>query len=401
MTNDDGVHAPGIRALARAAYERGMDVVVAAPEAEASGMSAALSAVTDDGRLVFRETELDGLPGVPAYAVAASPAYIAVLAGLGVRAGAGPAAVRHQRGANAGHAVLHSGTVGAALTAGNNGIRALAVSLDVLTAAAASAGSGGAAIAVLDSVDDESRHWSSAAELAATLLPWLAGADPGTVLNLNVPDRPADQVAGCARRHWPRSVRCRCPWPSVVRGSCVRRWRRTRSARSPARTSPGWPTGTRRSPRSGRSGTCPTWSCRSTAEDGSARHRRTGGGAEIVTRLPRAGGRPRRRRRPPGPVAVPVGPGQVHVGAGPGGVGGRVVGADDLTAVGLSVVGDQPPGGGQPDRCVPGVGHLVLLTGAPAQAVPRYGTRHTRAGQRPRSRKSRVTAANSGDWSMS
>ena len=197
VTNDDGVHAPGIRALARAAYERGMDVVVAAPEAEASGMSAALSAVTDDGRLVFRETELDGLPGVPAYAVAASPAYIAVLAGLGVF-GPVPDLLLSgiNRGANAGHAVLHSGTVGAALTAGNNGIRALAVSLDVLTAAAASAGSGGAAIAVLDSVDDESRHWSSAAELATTLLPWLAGADPGTVLNLNVPDRPADQVAG-------------------------------------------------------------------------------------------------------------------------------------------------------------------------------------------------------------
>ncbi|WP_431944950.1 5'/3'-nucleotidase SurE [Micromonospora marina] len=197
VTNDDGVHAPGIRALARAAYERGMDVVVAAPEAEASGMSAALSAVTEDGRLVFRETELDGLPGVPAYAVAASPAYIAILAGLGVF-GPVPDLLLSgiNRGANAGHAVLHSGTVGAALTAGNNGIRALAVSLDVLTPAQASAGSGGAAIAVLDSVDDESRHWSTAAELAGTLLPWLADADPGTVLNLNVPDLPADQVAG-------------------------------------------------------------------------------------------------------------------------------------------------------------------------------------------------------------
>ncbi|MET7471135.1 5'/3'-nucleotidase SurE [Micromonospora sp. NPDC005686] len=200
VTNDDGVHAPGIRALARAAYERGLDVVVAAPRHEASGMSAALSAVTEDGRVVFRETELDGLPGVPAYAVAASPAYIAVLAGLGVF-GPVPDLLLSgiNRGANAGHAVLHSGTVGAALTAGNNGIRALAVSLDVLTAAVASAGSGGAAIAVLDSVDDESRHWSSAAELAGTLLPWLADAAPGTVLNLNVPDLPAAQVAGLRR----------------------------------------------------------------------------------------------------------------------------------------------------------------------------------------------------------
>lgn len=197
VTNDDGVHAPGIRWLARAAHARGMDVVVAAPEAEASGMSAALSAVTDDGRVLFAGTDLAGLPDVPAYAVAASPAYIAVLAGLGVF-GPPPDVVLSgiNRGANAGHAILHSGTVGAALTAGNNGARALAVSLDVLSPAAASAGSGGAAIAVLDTVDDETRHWSTAAELAGGLLPWLLDAPPGTVLNLNVPDLPAGELAG-------------------------------------------------------------------------------------------------------------------------------------------------------------------------------------------------------------
>ncbi|WBB80543.1 5'/3'-nucleotidase SurE [Micromonospora sp. WMMD882] len=197
VTNDDGVHAPGIRWLARAAYDRGADVVVAAPREEASGMSAALSAVTDEGRVVFTGTELAGLPGVPAYGVAASPAYIAVLAGLGVF-GPPPDLVLSgiNRGANAGYAILHSGTVGAALTAGNNGARALAVSLDVLTPTAASAGSGGAAIAVLDQVDDESRHWATAADLAGRLLPWLLDAAPGTVLNLNVPDLPAAEVAG-------------------------------------------------------------------------------------------------------------------------------------------------------------------------------------------------------------
>ncbi|GGM27774.1 MULTISPECIES: 5'/3'-nucleotidase SurE [Micromonospora] len=197
VTNDDGVHAPGIRWLARAAHEQGFDVVVAAPQAEASGMSAALSAVTDDGRVVFTKTELAGLPDVPAYGVAASPAYITVLAGLGVF-GPPPALVLSgiNRGANAGHAVLHSGTVGAALTAGNNGTRALAVSLDVLSPAAASAGSGGAAFAVLDAVDDERRHWSTAADLAGPLLPWLLDAAPGTVLNLNVPDLPAAEVPG-------------------------------------------------------------------------------------------------------------------------------------------------------------------------------------------------------------
>ncbi|XTZ16375.1 5'/3'-nucleotidase SurE [Micromonospora echinospora] len=197
VTNDDGIRAPGLRRLAQAAYERGLDVVVAAPSEEASGMSAALSAVTDDGRVVLTGAGLDGLPDVPAYAVAASPAYIAVLAGLGAF-GPPPDVVLSgiNRGANAGHALLHSGTVGAALTAANQGARAMAVSLDVLSPAVASAGTGGAAIAVLDTVDDEARNWATAAELAGWLLPWLVGADPGTVLNLNVPDVPVTEVAG-------------------------------------------------------------------------------------------------------------------------------------------------------------------------------------------------------------
>ncbi|WP_238015694.1 5'/3'-nucleotidase SurE [Dactylosporangium sp. AC04546] len=192
VTNDDGVAAPGIRALARAARELGHDVVVAAPRAEASGMSAALSAVTEAGRIVVAPVELDGLPGVPAFGVAASPAYIAVLAALGAF-GPPPGLLLSgiNRGANAGHAVLHSGTVGAALTAANHGISALAVSLDVLTPSAGSSATGGAAVAELDLVDDETRHWATAAGLAGRLLPWLERASAGTVLNLNVPDRPA------------------------------------------------------------------------------------------------------------------------------------------------------------------------------------------------------------------
>ena len=194
VTNDDGVSAPGIRRLAAAAHARGHDVVVAAPQREASGMSAALSAVLDDGRIVFTPVDLPGLDGVPAYGVAASPAYIAVLAGLGVF-GPPPDIVLSgiNRGANAGHAVLHSGTVGAALSAANSGRRAMAVSLDVLTPTAASSASGGAAVAA---IDDEFRHWDTAADLAARLLPWLLDAPAGTVLNLNVPDRPAAQVRG-------------------------------------------------------------------------------------------------------------------------------------------------------------------------------------------------------------
>ncbi len=191
VTNDDGVDAPGIRALAEAARAEGHDVVVAAPREEASGMSAALTAVVADGRIVVERRELGDYP---AYAVAASPAYIAVLAGLGVF-GPPPEVVLSgiNRGANAGHAVLHSGTVGAALTAANNGARAMAVSLDVLNPVAGGADSGGARIVV---PDDSVLHWDTAAEFARTLLGWLVTAPERTVLNLNVPDRPVAEVAG-------------------------------------------------------------------------------------------------------------------------------------------------------------------------------------------------------------
>jgi 5'-nucleotidase len=197
ITNDDGVAAPGLRHLARMAVEHGFDVVVAAPATEASGASAALTAVVDEGRVRVERHELPGLAGTPAYGVAASPAYIVVLAGLGAF-GAVPDLVLSgiNRGANAGHAVLHSGTVGAALTAASGGRSALAVSLDVLTPAAFSAASGGAAIAALDEVDDETRHWGTAATVAGRLLPQLMRAPAGSVLNLNVPDLPVGSVAG-------------------------------------------------------------------------------------------------------------------------------------------------------------------------------------------------------------
>jgi len=197
ITNDDGIAAPGLRWLARAAHEQGFGVTVAAPETEASGTSASLTAVVDDGRVVINAAKLSGLPEVRAYSVAASPSYISVLGGLGAF-GAKPDLVLSgiNRGANAGHAILHSGTCGAALTAANNGARAMAVSLDVLTAARASGASGGNAIAAIDTVDDEARHWDTAAGLVRQLLPWLADAPPGTMLNLNVPDRALADLRG-------------------------------------------------------------------------------------------------------------------------------------------------------------------------------------------------------------
>jgi 5'-nucleotidase len=75
----------------------------------------------------------------------------------------------------------------------------MAVSLDVLTAARATAASGGAAIAAIDAVDDETRHWDTAAGFASDLLPALVAAPPATVFNLNVPDAPRAAVRGLRR----------------------------------------------------------------------------------------------------------------------------------------------------------------------------------------------------------
>lgn len=200
ITNDDGIAAPGLRWLARTAAERGLDVVVAAPREEASGTSAAMSAVERDGQVVVEEHRLAGLDGVPAFGVAGSPGFIALIAIHGAF-GPRPDVVLSgvNRGANAGRAVLHSGTVGAALTASANGCRAMAVSLDVLSAVPATAGSGGAAVAASAMVDDEVRHWATAARVAVDLLPVLAAAAGDSVLNVNAPDRAYEDLLGVRR----------------------------------------------------------------------------------------------------------------------------------------------------------------------------------------------------------
>jgi 5'-nucleotidase len=95
-------------------------------------------------------------------------------------------------GANAGRAVYHSGTVGAALTARNGGVSALAVSQAVDDFGVEGQGWD-------DSLADQ--HWDTAAEvgvrLARAMLDDLP-ADP-IVLNVNVPNCPLAQVAGWRR----------------------------------------------------------------------------------------------------------------------------------------------------------------------------------------------------------
>lgn len=170
ITNDDGIDSAGLHSLAAAAIAAGYEVIVAAPARQSSGSSASIIAAEEDGRIQIERRELPGLDGVPAFAVRGAPGLIALIAAHGAF-GAVPDLVLSgiNHGANVGRAVLHSGTVGAALTGGLNGARGLAISLDV-------------------GMSPETYEWDAAAAVTRTLLPWLLDHPAGTVINLNVPN---------------------------------------------------------------------------------------------------------------------------------------------------------------------------------------------------------------------
>ena len=178
VTNDDGIAAPGLRALAAAAVATGLDVVVAAPALEASGAGSSIMAVRADGHVRAERHDLAGLAGVPAFGVAGHPSFIA-FAALSGWFDRPPALVLSgiNFGANLGTSILHSGTVGAALTAARLGARALAVSLDCDHAPPGAV-----------------PNWDNTGALLPSVLEVLAATPAGTTLTLNLPDLPADQL---------------------------------------------------------------------------------------------------------------------------------------------------------------------------------------------------------------
>jgi 5'-nucleotidase len=187
VTNDDGVGAPGLAALTRALVrwtkEAGGDgpaasheIVVVAPSSNFSGAAAAVGSVTDGTVIPYQRAVVAGAETVEAYGLDASPALSVIAGALGA---VGPrpdlvlSGINH--GVNVGRSVLHSGTVGAALTASQLGMSALAVSLRA-------------------GADPD--PWESAADLAVALVPLLAAAPVRTVLNLNVPHLPLSEIRG-------------------------------------------------------------------------------------------------------------------------------------------------------------------------------------------------------------
>ncbi len=174
ITNDDGVESPGIHELARWVERAGHDVFVVAPDHDASGTATSLGRVSAELPIKVTESRIDGFNG-PAYAIAGPPALCVVAAQLGAF-GPPPDAVVSgiNAGLNTGRSTLHSGTVGAALTAQNFGMPGLAVSLDTGT----------------------HWYWDVAARIALDVLPILLAGPPRGAVNLNVPAVPLSALKG-------------------------------------------------------------------------------------------------------------------------------------------------------------------------------------------------------------
>lgn len=164
VTNDDGVTAPGIRALAAALREVG-DVIVCAPDRERSATSHAL---TLDKPLRVEELE----PGV--FAIDGTPADCSYLGLLHLVPRTPALCVSGiNYGYNLGSDIFYSGTVAGAVEAALRGVPAIAISLERHTPA------------------DFGAAASFARALAAEVVARGPGAIPAAaLLNVNLPRGP-------------------------------------------------------------------------------------------------------------------------------------------------------------------------------------------------------------------
>lgn len=183
LSNDDGIHAPGIQTLARALREFA-EVQVVAPDRNRSGASNSLTLETPLRTFTHENGDIAVQMGTPTDCVflgvnkLMQPRPDIVVSGIN----AGP---------NLGDDVIYSGTVAAAMEGRHLGLPALAVSLN------------------------GHQHYASAAAVTCTLLRALSHAPlrTGRILNVNVPDLPLEQIKGfrvtrCGSRHPADQVIC-------------------------------------------------------------------------------------------------------------------------------------------------------------------------------------------------
>lgn len=170
VTNDDGVRAPGLLALAQALQSLG-DVTIAAPSENQSGKGHSI--VTSDPIFVDQVTLAGGLRAFAVVATPATSVKVAVRALMPQRPDLVVSGIN--RGYNLGMVTYVSGTVGAAREAALIGIPAIAASLAV-----------------------EETNYAPAAQVVRQVAEMVRqnGLDPGVLLNVNVPAGPATAILG-------------------------------------------------------------------------------------------------------------------------------------------------------------------------------------------------------------
>jgi len=167
VSNDDGIHAPGIQCLARH-LRTVADVRVVAPDRDRSGASNSLTLVHP-----LRAQELEngdmGVDGTPTDCV-----HLAITGLLDREPDLVISGIN--AGANMGDDVLYSGTVAAAMEGRFLGLPAIAVSL----------------------VGPRLQHYDAAARVVLNLLDRLhrVPLPAATILNVNVPDLPFEDIRG-------------------------------------------------------------------------------------------------------------------------------------------------------------------------------------------------------------
>lgn len=174
VSNDDGIHAVGIRTLVeRLALQ--YEVYVVAPDRERSATGHALTL-----HKPLRVDDMDmGANVAAAYAVTGTPSdciKIALNAILDIRPDVVVSGINH--GPNLGADVLYSGTVSAAMEGAINGLPSVAVSL-------------------LNGYD-KNADFRHGADFIANFIPQVVEADlpPKTVLNVNIPAVPLSDITG-------------------------------------------------------------------------------------------------------------------------------------------------------------------------------------------------------------
>ncbi len=173
LTNDDGIHAPGLQVLERIAAQFSDDVWVVAPEIEQSGKSRAVT-LTDPVR-VRQISE-------KRFAVAGTPTDCVLLALQRLVTGAEPDYLLSgvNRGQNIAEDTTYSGTVAAAFCGMQHGLPSIALSQS------------------RNFRNEGSLPWETAEDWGPKVLKPLFNIKwaKNVVMNVNFPDRSPDDVSG-------------------------------------------------------------------------------------------------------------------------------------------------------------------------------------------------------------